>query len=83
LQPLLLLLHCLLQGPKGAPPAPRGTIMSVDEALEGDAPDPWESITVLWDSNDSSADLENKVRAAALHAGGGLVTLLFLALLSC
>jgi hypothetical protein len=36
--------------------------MSVDEAPEGEAPDPWESITVLWDSNDNSADLEHKVR---------------------
>jgi hypothetical protein len=35
--------------------------MSVDEAADGDAPDPWESITVLWDSNDNSADLEHKV----------------------
>ncbi|KAF6259564.1 hypothetical protein COO60DRAFT_1700751 [Scenedesmus sp. NREL 46B-D3] len=49
------------QGPKAAPPAPGGSVMSVDEALEGEAPDPWESITVLWDSNDNSADLEHKV----------------------
>ncbi|WIA30512.1 hypothetical protein OEZ86_000596 [Tetradesmus obliquus] len=49
------------QGPKGAPPAPRGTIMSVDESPEDEAPDPWEAITVLWDSNQDSADLEHKV----------------------
>jgi hypothetical protein len=35
---------------------PKGTVMSVEDALHGEQYDPWESITVLWDHTHGDDD---------------------------
>lgn len=34
----------------------KGTVMSVEDALQGEQNDPWESITVLWDNTHGGDD---------------------------
>jgi hypothetical protein len=40
----------------------QGTIIEIEERLPGEAYDPWQSITVLWDDDWSHLQLRSKVR---------------------
>jgi hypothetical protein len=40
----------------------QGTIIEIEERLPGEAYDPWQSITVLWDDDWSHLHLKSKVR---------------------
>jgi hypothetical protein len=45
----------------------QGTIIEIEERLPGEAYDPWQSITVLWDDDWSHLQLRSKVRGDHTH----------------